>query len=264
MAETEKSTATNRPPKGGRKGGTLFPKINLTQALDYGKKLVAKTHTGALPEKTILPGVFKNAGAAGKVRGSALKQFGLMQGNAHAYEATKLAKDIDAAPLEERLPLLQRAFLSSKLFKEIFTTFQDDSVSKAKIEQRAKGLEVHPESAAECAQLFMESAVTAGLGTINGELIALVNAGASAQGEESAEGQDHEKSDDHEGVEDGAAAVEEATTAAGAKNSRHDESGKRILSGAKAGVTVNLNVDSSSDPDKLEKQLRLLREFGVI
>src|SRR5258708_843261 len=140
MTET-KTAATKTPHKGGRKGGTLFPKINLTQALDYAKKLVSKTHTGALPEKTILPGVFKNSGPNGKVRASALKQYGLMQGTSAGYEATKLAKEIDAAPTEERFPLLQRAFLSSKLFKEIFTTFQDDSVSKAKIEQRAKGLD---------------------------------------------------------------------------------------------------------------------------
>jgi acetolactate synthase regulatory subunit len=32
----------------------------------------------------------------------------------------------------------------------------------------------------------------------------------------------------------------------------------------KAAVTVNLTVDSSSDPDKLQKQLDLLRKYGVI
>src|SRR5271165_1936182 len=174
MAETEKTAATKKPPKGGRKGGTLFPKINLKQALDYSKKLVSKTHTGPQPEETILPGVFGNAGATGKVRVSALKQFGLLEGTADAYKATKLAKDIDATPEEDRSPLLTRAFLSSKLLKEIFETFHGDSVSKSKIEQRAKGLNVHPESAEECAQLFVDSAVTARLGTVNGDSISLV------------------------------------------------------------------------------------------
>jgi hypothetical protein len=32
----------------------------------------------------------------------------------------------------------------------------------------------------------------------------------------------------------------------------------------KGGVTVNLAVDSSSDPDKLEKQLKLLKKFGLL
>jgi hypothetical protein len=31
-----------------------------------------------------------------------------------------------------------------------------------------------------------------------------------------------------------------------------------------AGVQVNLTVDSSSDPDKLEKQLKLLKQFGLL
>lgn len=32
----------------------------------------------------------------------------------------------------------------------------------------------------------------------------------------------------------------------------------------KPGVTLSLTVDPSSDPDKLEKQLKLLRQYGVI
>jgi hypothetical protein len=55
MAEAEKPN-TRRTPKGGRKGGVLFPKLNLKQALEYAKKLVSKTHTGPQAEKTILPG----------------------------------------------------------------------------------------------------------------------------------------------------------------------------------------------------------------
>src|SRR5260370_5675900 len=114
MAETAKP-ATKTPPRGGRKGGTLFPKLNLQKSLDYGKKLVAKTHTSAQPEDEILPAVFGNSGPEGKVRASALKQFGLMQGHAKAYQATKLGKDIDAALPEDRPALLPRALLSSKL-----------------------------------------------------------------------------------------------------------------------------------------------------
>src|ERR1700746_1504749 len=167
MAETEKAAA-KKAPKGGRKGGTLFPKINLKQALDYSKKLVGKTHTGPQPEQTILPGVFGNAGPGGKVRASALKQFGILEGETEAYQATQLAKDIDGAPPDDRPLLLQQAFRSSKLFNQIFETFHGDTVSKAKIEQRARGLDVHPESAGECAQLFIDSALTASLGTVNG------------------------------------------------------------------------------------------------
>jgi hypothetical protein len=202
MAETEKPAAAKKLPKGGRKGGTLFPKINLKQALDYSKKLVSKTHTGPQPEKTILPGVFGNAGGPGKVRASALKQYGLLEGTVDAYKATKLAKDIDAAPDNDRSPLLQRAFLSSKLFKQVFETFHGDSVSKAKIEQRAKGLDVHPESAGECAQLFIDSAVTASLGTVSGDSIVLAKSGEIIPAVEPAVGDDAESEMDEQGKED--------------------------------------------------------------
>lgn len=247
MTETEKTGTARKAPKGGRKGGTLFPKINLKQALDYSKKLVGKTHTGAQPEKTILPGVFGNSGPGGKVRASALKQFGLLEGGTEAYQASKLAKDIDGAPHEDRPPLLQRAFRSSRLFNQIFETFHGDTVSKAKIEQRARGLDVHPESADECAQLFMDSAVAAGLGTINGDLIILApTAAASAS----------VPNEEERAEQPGQAA--EAQTAAVVEG---DEKNGRAV-GHKAAVSIN--VDSTSDPDKLEKQLKLLREYGLI
>lgn len=257
MVETAKP-ATKKPPKGGRKGGTLFPKINLQQALDFAKKLVAKTHIGPQPEKTILPGVFGSAGATGKVRASALKQFGLLEGGVDAYQATKLAKDIDAAPPEDRPPLLQRAFRSSKLFNQIYETFHGDTVSKAKVEQRARGLEVHPDSADECAQLFIDSATTAGLGTISGDSLVLVSANSVTVSEPGiGEGSD---ANEQERREAESVAVEKADAAA--RNDANDRSGPAHVN--KPGLTVSLNVDSSSDPDKLEKQLKLLREFGVI
>jgi hypothetical protein len=262
MAETEKQTA-KKPPKGGRKGGTLFPKINLKQSLEYAKKLVSKTHTGAQPEKTILPGVFGNAGPGGKVRASALKQYGLLEGAVDAYKATKLSKDIDAAPDEDRPPLLQRALLNSKLFSQIFETFHGDTVSKSKIEQRAKGLNVHPESAAECAQIFVDSAVTASLGTLSGDSIALVKAGSAspAAGPIDADDvQDEIQEEKNKGPED----EHVGETGSGGKNVNETGSQKLVKQGAKPGVTLTLTVDPSSDPDKLEKQLKLLRHYGMI
>jgi hypothetical protein len=256
MAETEKAkpAATKKAPKGGRKGGTLFPKINLKQALDYSKKLVAKTHTGPQPEQTILPGVFGSAGPTGKVRASALKQFGLLEGGTEAYQATPLAKQIDGAPPEDRAPLLQRALRSSKLFNQIFETFHGDTVSKAKIEQRARGLNVHPESAVECAQLFIDSAVTAGLGTINDDSIALAASGAAA-----AAAPEQEEREEQPGQLE----ADEADAAAAAEAAARDERPPDNPAG-RSKPAVSINVDSTSDPDKLEKQLKLLREYGLI
>jgi hypothetical protein len=261
MAGSEKTAAPKKAPKGGRRGGTIFPKINLQKALEYGKKLVAKTHVGPQPEDEILPGVFGNSGPEGKVRASALKQFGLMQGEAKAYQATKLAKDIEAALTEDRPMLLQRAVLASKLFARIFDTFHGDTVSKAQIAKRAKELDVHPASADECAQFFVDSAITAGLGTLSGEAISLINASVvTTPAAEPAAGQGTEQTEEHaeETEEDEVEATAATESAAAAKKGVHAQ-----LKGQSA-VTVNLTVDSSSDPDKLERQLKLLKQFGLV
>ena len=262
MTETEKPKATKTPPQGRRKGGTIFPKLNLKQALEYSTKLVSKTHTGPLPETTILPGVFGNSGSDGKIRASALKQFGLLEGNVEAYKATQLAKDIDASPEEDKSPLVQRAFLTSKLFKGIFETFKGDTVTKSKIEQRAKGLDVHPESAANCAQLFIDSTITARLGAVNGDSISLSKLANIAVPEPELDTEANGGTEEQVKKEP---ANEQST---GEENSdpeghhaKPETSGKRAI---KPGVNLNLTVDPSSDPDKLEKQLKLLRQFGMI
>jgi hypothetical protein len=258
MAESEKS-AKSKPPKGGRKGGTTFPRIALKQALDYSDKLVSKTHTGALPEKTILAGVFGNSGALGKVRVSALKQFGLLDGEASAYQASELAKAIDAAVEEERVPLLQKAFLSSKLFKEMFTTYNGDTVAKGKLRQHALSLKVHPDSAEECVELFLASAETAQLGTRDGDSITLVKSGEAAANAVEQVDLDEPEVEQHAAKTPEQQGVPPKSNVEAAQV-RQEDSGPR----QKSGLNVTLTVDSSSDPDKLQKQLELLRKFGVI
>src|SRR5687768_17074059 len=115
-------------PKGGRKGGTKFPQIKLAKAVSYSKKLVSKTHNGPQPASVVLPGVFGSAGSRGRIRASAMKQYGLLKGEAAGYEATQLSKDLDAAPEEEKRPLLRQAFLRAKVFKALFDTFVADTV----------------------------------------------------------------------------------------------------------------------------------------
>src|SRR6266496_3026903 len=150
-------------PKGGRKGGAQFPQTPLKQAVEFARKLVAKTHNGPQPENIVLKGVFNSATAPGKVRASALKQYDLMQGESTAYDATELARSINSAPQDELSPLLHKAFLHPKIFKALFETFQNDTVSRAKIRQQALKLNVHPDSADKCVDLFVESAVYAGV-----------------------------------------------------------------------------------------------------
>lgn len=262
MAEPA-STPTKKPPKGGRKGGTIYPHINLQRALEYSKKLVSKTHTGAQPEDEILPGVFGTSGPEGKVRASALKQFGLMEGDAKGYKASQLAIDIDAALPDDRPALLQRSMLKSKVFDKVFDTFHGDVVSKAQIAKRAKELKVHPDSADECAQLFIDSAVTSGLGAPDGESLTLVAAGAVTQ--PPLEGETTNGTGDSANDEDGTNHMQNpADSAQSAEGKEHDNGESAKDRNSKAAVTVTLSVDSSSDPDKLAKQLKLLRDYNVI
>lgn len=122
-------------PKGGRKGGRQFPQISLKDAAEYAKKLVSKTHTGAQAEAIVLKGVFDSSGPAGKVRASAMKQFGLMDGNADAYKASELAKRLVSAPPEDQPQLLRQALVKPAVFNTLYETFKGDRVSSAKIRQ---------------------------------------------------------------------------------------------------------------------------------
>lgn len=115
-----------------------------------------------------------------------------------------------------------------------------------------------PESADECAQLFIDSAITAGLGTMSGDSLVLVSASSVAvPAPETGESRD---AGEQERMKAEAAAA--AKTGPTAKNDVGYRASPAHVN--KPGLTVSLNVDSSSDPDKLEKQLKLLREYGVI
>src|SRR5208282_843231 len=268
MAEAAK-TEKRKTPKGGSKGGTRFPRLNIADALAYSKKLVSKTHNGPQPEQTILVGVFKNKGPDGQVRASALKQYGLMEGDAaKGYVASQLARDIEAAVPEERTALVKKAFLTPKLFKQAYDTLQPDTVSRARVRQVVVTAKVHPDSADECVACFIDGAVHAGLGTLDGENVALTNAGAAVvpapalaeneQGTEELEEHVEEAGLEHEG--------EEAEAEAKSLPANNGGGQPRDQSGAvpNADVRVNLTVDSSSDPDKLEKQLKLLKQYGLL
>lgn len=263
MAEASKSEK-KKMPKGGSKGGTRFPQIDLQKALEYGKRLVSKTHNGPQSEQTILVGVFNNKGPAGQVRASALKQYGLMEGDTdEGFVASQLARDIEGAVPEERLALVQRAFLSPKLFKQIYDTLQPDTVSRARVRQVVIAVKVHPDSADKCVACFVDGAIYAGLASADGENIALTNAGSVLVPPPPAEGDQH--TEDREELADEAELEhegEEATSQAVNDGDVQQRRNRAELS--TADVRVNLAVDSSSDPDKLEKQLKLLKQYGLL
>lgn len=121
-----------QPPKGKPKGGARFPRHDLNACYTWSQKLVSKTHGGPQPEDVILAGVVETKGPNGQVKVSAMKQFGLVEGDKTAYLASDLAKNLVNCPESERQKFLQECVLLPTLFRPVFDTFQGDSVSRSR------------------------------------------------------------------------------------------------------------------------------------
>ncbi|PYI94042.1 MAG: hypothetical protein DME97_04005 [Verrucomicrobia bacterium] len=233
--------------------------------MEYAKKLVAKTHSGPQPQDQILGGVFNSLSWVGDVKLSAVKQFGLLQGDRAGYEATELAKQIAAAPDEELPPLLQRACLTPPIFKALFETFHNDEVSLAKIRQVAAHQKVHIDSADKCVDLFVASTEFAGLGSRNGETVKF-----SARDSGSSDSENAPSNED----EGGAANVQGERDSDDNTNKRRSSKDVQAMAATTElpppssrsrvnPVQVNITIDPTMDPEKLERHLKLLRGYGI-
>lgn len=272
------------PPKGGRKGGTIFPRTGLKQASDWARKLVSKTHTGPQPPGVIHSGVVGAKGGMGDVRISALRQYGYLTGDkATGFLADGLAKKLVAAPPEEMEAVYREAVLRPKVLKSIFDTFIGDKVSRAKLRQRALDLKVHPEEADACIDVYIESLGIAKLISVDGDQIQHVSTAPSSAQSSAPEASDKEPKHEQNVVEDdgGGSAVVARATANGGGVADHPpqatgESETSPQQGFKGGTelpgsgppraifNVNVTLDSSLDTEKLAKQLELLKRYGAI
>lgn len=256
-------------PKGGRKGGSVFPRVALNDALSYARKLVSKTHTSAQPRDVILSGVIGVKGGMGNVRMSALKQYGFLIGDMKVnFSADDLARRIAAAPTEELVPLYRQAMLRPTVFKKLFDTYHGDTVSKAKLKQRAADLKVHPDETATCIDLYVSGMTIAGLVTVDGDQITHVASSdvgdPDAEFETSDEGikvqESWETEDDRKGSNN--------PSKNGANDDDHVGTGLTLNASSRstprAVFNVNVTLDSSLDIDKLQKHLELLKRFGAI
>ncbi|BCU79082.1 hypothetical protein [Luteolibacter sp. LG18] len=238
-------------PKGGRKGGTIFPRIDLSQAVVLSKKLVAKTHTSTQNETALLAGVF-GLGDKGKIKISALKQFGLMEGDSKAYTASKLAKNLASSPPEDIGELLQEACMMPSIFKKLYEAFQNGDASVSRIRQLAMQHKVHIESAEQCVSLFLSSLTTAGLCVQEGDTvtIGLIKQSVS-QGDDSDElltSSEMEESDEEKM----------------GNNAKDNFPEHRLPENRRPnGFQVSISIDPTMDPEKLEKHLNVLRRYGI-
>jgi hypothetical protein len=263
-------------PKGGRKGGSVFPRVALTDALQYATKLVSKTHTSMQPKDLILSGVVGAKSGTGEVRMSALKQYGFLKGNAKTgFSADELAKKVAAAPPDEVVPLYQQAMLRPTIFKKLFDTYHGDTVTKAKLKQRAADLNVHPDETDTCVDLYVSGMETAGLVTVDGDRI--VHKAASDLSK--TDTQVEERGQIEQGLpklvsdQDGVENKPSDAVALGARSDAivlpnggppNDPASALNQHGPRAVFNVNVTLDSSLDIEKLQKQLELLKRFGAI
>ncbi|WP_250512038.1 hypothetical protein [Caballeronia sp. INDeC2] len=265
-------------PKGGRKGGAIFPRVGLKDALIYARKLVSKTHVSAQPKDVIYPGVLGAKGSTGDIRLSALKQYGFLTGDAKSnYSADALAKQIAASPQEELIPLYRRAMLKPAVFKRLFDTFHGDTVTKAKLKQRAADLKVHPDETETCVELYLAGMLIAGLVAVEGDRVTHM---ASVDVSTTPSVTDVStiepdlpvdvSADEVAGTESDADADTETETgiATSISSSSETASDSPPANGAQPGpravFNVNVTLDSSMDIEKLQKQLELLKRFGAI
>lgn len=240
----------NKNPSGGAKGGKRYPKLNLEKAVEYSKRLVSKTHTGPQPQKVILPGVFDSNTWLGAQRLSGTKQYGLIEGDSKAYFASDLAKQINSATPEEVKTYLKKACLTPKIFKSLFDTFHNETVSKAKLKQQALTLEVHPDLGDECIDFFVASLIFSGLAIeVEGDKVQITEANSAIELVEESEidTNDNESSQEETPQQTNLGQTMHSSKKQGASN-----------------VNVNIDIDPSMDPEKLEKLLKLLKGYGAI
>jgi hypothetical protein len=159
------------------------------------------------------------------------------------------------------------------VFKALFETYHSDTVSKAKLKQRAADLKVHPDETGNCVELYVASMATARLVTVAGDQIThLASAHAAAPPavveEEGADLPDPveetttEDSVRGHGGADGAAAP--STKGSNGADKAAAEAQREGASGAtpRAVFNVNVTLDASLDVEKLE--LALLRRYGAL
>jgi hypothetical protein len=255
--------AARKMPKGGRKGGAVFPRHTLEEALPWAKKLVSKTHSGSQPQDVIFSGVVGAKSGIGNVRVSALKQYGLLNGSSSEYMASDLAKRINASPEDELENLYKLAALQPSVFKQLFNTFQSDEVTKGKLKQRAADLKIHPDETERCVDVYVSTMKRAGLISVDGDKILHSSAiDLNASNEENGHSQpnvgaaNERSSEESEPLEGKSGEIAEISSQADNTNV--------VPPTPRAIFHVNVTLDSSLDTEKLAKQLDLLKRFGAI
>ena len=258
----KKGNAENLEGKRGKKGGTQFPRYSLEHLLPLLNSLSSKTHTNTITIEQLNAGVF-GIGAnstIGKVKSSALKQFGLITGGYTKISATELTTKITNSDGAEQVRYLQEAFRKVSVFVNAVLTFQNSKTDKVKIGQYAvSSLKVHPDMKDDFIAVLIESTKVAGLCTVEGNSVtfnSFPNDQATKTQEDDKKKKKNEENDDDQGSS-------EPQNSNGTLNT-HENGHNSKAAGKVSNINVSIDVDPSMDPEKLEKLLKLLKSYGAI
>jgi hypothetical protein len=231
----------------GRKGGASFPRYDLKQLSKNFELVASKTSKKAMNEDDFCRGVLGiSSGQACGYRVAALRHFGLLEKD--QYKTTELCSEIAARPKTERSSYLVKAFMSCSVFKKTYNTCSGRVVKTSEIETYAnRSLGVHLENTEEFAKIFMTSAIFAGLGTATTGGISLIKVDGVSKQTESSQISDAENAQD--------TPVEEV---------KPQPQESRQLDSDESKSAVQIKLDSTMDPEKLEKLLKILQKYDLI
>jgi len=237
-----------------RKGGTRYPKVGLEKAEKYAKSIASKTHTSPQPLDIIAKGVFGVCRPAADIRLSACRQFGLVDGKNAALQASAIAKKLTAATEQDRIQILQSAFLKPDVFKKIHTGFQGDVKTRAEIKSQFQQLDVHPELTDECTDCFISSGLHCNMIIQTGDKFNILPSGNSLPidlggGLDEIDG--GEVDEPYGGTDD----IND--------QEENKEKPRRLKIDGKSNVAITLDIDSTMDPEKLAKLVKILKDNGL-
>ncbi|WMT92002.1 hypothetical protein [Pelagibacterium sp. H642] len=177
-----------------------------------------------------------------------------MEGGQEGLYASNLAKKLAAAPADEMPPLMETAALKPKLFRALFDTFHGDTVTKAKLRQRASDLNVHPEKLELAVDTYIATLLTADLAAVDDDRVTHKSA-AHINAQESSETEPN--NNDTGGLLPDTNGTSPQVDIPLLDDTPHS-------SRARAQVNISISIDSTMDSEKLQKQLELLKKYGAI
>lgn len=246
--------------RGKRHGGARFPRYDVKKMASHAKLLVSKTRTTPVPAEELATGVLGHPKRTSStdMKAAALKAYGLVTGTRQAYQSTELAAELAMAEGPELPPLYCRMLLHAKVFQGAWKACSGRTLTRAKLGSTATtSLGVAPENEEAFVEVFLSSAQAAGLCTVDGEQVTFDD---MPEAEEEADGQDGEaETREAESLDDQKA------------NPSPDEQGLApppappgAVADPAARANVQISIDEHMDPEKLERNLQVLRKFGIV